>query len=163
MRRMIQLIVATTSRPSGHILATALENAGARVGTHGNHVVSYGVTLPERSTTLNARAGGSNKLNELRLLETAGIPVPHPLTLQQALELPPTEYPLLARKATHMGGKDIRPVFQIEELQWRTAAGAAYFVKYIPWKAEYRVWVFRTAHLGTYEKIMVRPDEYRYI
>jgi glutathione synthase/RimK-type ligase-like ATP-grasp enzyme len=73
------------------------------------------------------------------------------------------QFPLLARKLTGHGGTDIVPVFQPEEVEWRLEAGWDWFSSYVPKATEYRVWTFRGEVLGTYEKIMKRPKDFKYI
>jgi len=115
--------------------------------------------MPEgRLPTLNAKSGMSDKYEQLRTLLKAGVRVP-PLYGEAAN----IQFPLLARKRQHRAGKDLMPVFQPEEIPWRLAAGAQFFVQYVPVADEYRVWVYRKSHLGTYEKTMVRPAEYKKI
>ena len=73
------------------------------------------------------------------------------------------KFPLLARKAHGYGGTDLVPVFQLEEIPWRLAAGWDWFSSYIPVAQEYRVWVFRDECLDIYKKQMHRPEDYKYI
>lgn len=120
-------------------------------------LVSFGVQLSTSRPSLNSHAGATNKLQQLELLSQSGIPVPK-FSVWSAPSLP-----ALARKRYHYGGKDIMPVFQQEEVSWRKAAGADFFVEFIPTASEYRVWVFRRSHLATYVKEMKRPEKYRRI
>jgi hypothetical protein len=172
----IELRVAANCQPTGRILAELLRERGLSiVNSDGDAVVNYGVKYTGSKPALNANSGGRTKLDELGILVRRGIrtvPVWVPKVDDGSLSLEqlggdyrndaPT-YPLLARKETHMHGKDIMPVFQPEELSWRMAAGAAFFTEYIPRLTEYRLWVYRKRHLGAYEKEMVYPDKYRFI
>lgn len=156
----IHLVVADHSQKTGQILAGIIRDNGVSVvGTGGNAVVSYGVKLGSLSVpTLNANAGMSSKYNQLLSISKSGVATPKIYS-----EGSNYKFPLLARKYSHRAGKDIMPVFQAEEIPWRKAAGADYFVEYIPRKEEYRVWVYRGSHLGTYRKVLVRPNEYKKI
>src|SRR5258708_6817451 len=150
--------MAEQSRKTGKVLSDLLESEGVRVTSSGaKDIVSYGVRIGERGLpTLNARAGMADKLEELRDLRRNGVLVP--AIYEEGRDI---KYPLLARKRQHGAGKDLMVVLQPEEIPWRRAAGASYFVEYIPIDTEYRVWVFRTAHLGTYAKIMDHPDQFK--
>src|SRR5688572_8710651 len=107
---------------------------------------------------LNARAGMADKYEQLLDLKRAGVRVPPIYGVDTNIK-----FPLLGRKRHHRAGKDLVPVFQQEEIEWRRRAGSSFFVEFIPRAAEYRVWVFRKAHLGTYQKFMERPAEYKKI
>lgn len=151
----IHLIVADTSKKTGQILADVIRDNGIAVGNSGDAIVSYGVGLSESPKTLNANAGMSNKYKQLVSVIKSGVLAPKIYDGGSNCK-----FPLLARKYSHRAGKDIMPVFQAEEIPWRKSAGADYFVEYVPRKEEFRVWVYRSSHLGTYRKVMVRPNEY---
>lgn len=154
----VQLVIAKEARLTGRILKTALTNLGLQVSDYADNRVSYGVPLLNSGRpTLNGNAGKVDKLEALRRIQNAGVTVPPFYVLGQT----PNRFPLLARKRHHKGGTDIMPVFMPEEMQWRYRAGAEFFVEYIPWVTEYRVWVFRKAHLGTYQKVLAYPEQYR--
>lgn len=170
----IELRVAQGCSPTGNILRQLLLERGLTlVESNGDAVISYGVKYTGDKPALNALAGGRTKLDELGILVRHGIrtvPTWVPKTRDGSLSLESLNggddapgYPLLARKETHMHGKDIMPVFQPEDLSWRMAAGAAFFTEYIPRQTEYRVWVYRRRHLGAYEKVMLYPEKYRFI
>lgn len=155
---MLELSVAASSKQTGALLATALTERGVSLGRPARCRVSYGVpglggTIP----TLNANAGVGDKYDQMVRMGAAGVLVPQTYLPDDN----PAKFPLLARKRQHMGGTDIRMVFMKKEIPWRVAAGAAFFVEYIPWETEYRVWVFRGKHLGTYEKVMGHPELYK--
>lgn len=156
---MIRLVVAKTSRPTGAILEKLLLEQGLQVGgVNPTALVSYGVRLDGHALpTLNAMAGGRTKYEELETLRDAGVRVPWFCraadwrTAQQHL-------PALARKFSHHGGTDIRLI--------RTAAGLAnwstkrdFFVQFVPNMDEYRVQIYRSAHLGSYHKVLLRPEQ----
>ena len=156
---MIHLAVARTSRPTGGLLKRLLQEHGIvmsepfRQDPLPRAIVSYGVTINDTTVpTLNAEAARHDKLHDLVVLESRQILIP-PLE-------PHCDLPILARKSRHTRGSDIRIVLQAEEIEWYRQAGWDYFTEYIPWQAEYRVWIYRRQHLGTYEKVMVRPAEY---
>jgi glutathione synthase/RimK-type ligase-like ATP-grasp enzyme len=89
--------------------------------------------------------------------------IPRGFEFAQKQRIMDMRFPLLARKITGQGGTDIVPVFEAKEIPWRIAAGWDWFSSYIPMITEHRVWVFRGRALGTYEKQMRRPKDYKYI
>lgn len=180
----LEIRVAQGCQPTGRILGELLTERGLTVvESGGDAVVSYGVKYTGSKPSLNANAGGHTKLDELGVLVRAGIKTVPVWTPRMALhtnavvaglspltELTPLiggtvvpKYPLFGRKAFHMHGKDIMPAFQPEDVPWRIAAGAEFFTEYVPRDTEYRVWVYRRRMLGTYEKVMMYPDKYRFI
>lgn len=157
---MIELVVAQAARTTGRYLRTALEALGVGVGPSDKRV-SYGVPLAVHPgmRALNANAGRLDKFEQMKRLNSVGIVVPRFFSAGQT----PDKFPLLARKRHHKGGKDIMPVMMPEEMSWRLAAGAEFFVEYVPWQAEYRVWIYRSDHLGTDQKVMSDPTKYKKI
>lgn len=156
----IELVVAKEAAKTGAYLRTALQLLHVDIGPSDKRV-SYGVTLavPTGSVALNANAGRLDKYDQLIRLRDNGIVVPPMWSGEQE----PTRFPLLARKRHHKGGKDIMPVFMSKEMPWRIAAGSQFFTEYVPWNAEFRVWVYRSAHLGTDQKVMTTPTDYKRI
>jgi hypothetical protein len=153
----VELVVAASSKQTGALLATALGERGVSLSRPARCRVSYGVLLDDTIPTLNAKAGAGDKYDQLVRIREAGIKVPR-------IYLPddnPDQFPLLGRRRQHMGGRDIRMVLQPEELPWRSASGSEFFVEYVPWRAEYRSWVFQGKHLGTYRKVMAHPEQYK--
>jgi len=157
---VIDLVVASAAKTTGRYLRTALSTLNVGVGASTKRV-SYGVPLhvPHGSSALNANAGRLDKFEQMKKLNSAGITVPLFWLPGQT----PSKFPLLARKRHHKGGTDIMPVFMAEEMSWRVLAGAEFFVEYIPWQAEYRTWIFRSAHLGTDRKVLTNPSQYKKI
>lgn len=100
------------------------------------------------------------KLAELNALFMGSVPTPEvrEILTDSDFQAHPIWY---ARKDTHRGGTDIRLVTSPQEAEWRRAAGWAYFTSMIPVAKEFRIWAFRDRHLGTYEKVMERPEEYQ--
>jgi hypothetical protein len=64
---------------------------------------------------------------------------------------------LYARRLHHVGGRDIirclGPITAARALK----KGRSYFTQVVPSSTEYRVWIYRSAHLGTYEKVLTYP------
>jgi glutathione synthase/RimK-type ligase-like ATP-grasp enzyme len=120
-------------------------------------VVSYGCRLtPGGTPALNANAGGGDKLAELQTLQRAGISVPWLCTNNQWRSAQ-EHLPVLGRRRMHRGGTDIRLIRTMAGLErWKSERD--FFTKYLASDREFRVWVFRNAHLGTYEKVLRHPE-----
>lgn len=152
----IQLHIAKNCGPTGRILGKLLTDAGI-VLTHGPadaHVCwgAGGAYAP----ALNARCSGHNKLQELETMAHTGIQtVPFYYPPANIWTLP---YPVLARKLQHHGGFDIRYCKNAIRARRALRAGRAFFTRYIPSTTEFRVWVYRKRHLGTYEKVLAHPE-----
>ena len=163
---MLRIRVAACSRQSAEWFSDALTSRGIanalERGTEETARVCYGWGL-ERDRradvpTLNAKAGQFSKLSHLRLMRDADVrTIPFAENATDAARL---QFPLLARINSDGNGKDIVPVFQPEEIDWRIASGARYFTQYISRSAEYRFWVFRDRILATYIKTMRHPERY---
>jgi hypothetical protein len=152
----IRLVIADPSAKTGKILKDLLVEQGVKVNEQGKGIVSYGCKLWVSSQpTLNAGAGMASKYQQLVNLGNAGVLTP------QVYKGGPFEI-LFARKSEHKAGKDLKPVFDPQEVEWmKQGKKADYFVHFVHRKAEYRSWVFRGNHLGMYVKKMVRPEEYK--
>lgn len=157
----VEVVAASASRRTGEVLKSLLTEQGVSIGCPGSCRVSYGVTLQGGAVpTLNSNAGLMDKYEQMVRLAGSGVLVPRVYEIRGAA---PFLYPLLARKRKHKGGKDIRPIFQAEEIPWREAAGWDFLVEYVPWVREYRTWVYRRRHCGTYIKEMAHMEQYRRI
>jgi len=103
----------------------------------------------------------SNKVRRMLAMEQAGCSL---VPWFQGGDIPVGfKFPCLARRMTGHGGTDIVPVFERKEVPWRLAAGWDWFSSYVDTSTEYRVWVFRNHVLDTYEKVMKRPGDYKYV
>lgn len=156
---MIQLIVARSCHPTGDLLRTELESNGVRVGSGGNAVVCWGAGYSGNLPSLNGKTGSMDKYQQFVAMRGAGVPTPLFFPGNVSTEAV-RSYPLLARKKHHHGGTDIMLILQKEDLALRRAAGAEFFVQYIPRMCEYRVWIYRRRHLGTYQKVLRHPEQY---
>ena len=163
------LLIAPVAWNTGKLLQDYLADRGVVthtflpgvLSTH-DAVVCYGYGGPsslERS--LNGRCGTS-KIERLKSMYARGVKTV-PWFSKDEGAYGKITYPLLARKTNGHGGEDIVPVFQAEEVGWRRQAGWTWFSSYIPVESEYRIWVFRDAVFGGYEKVMKRPEDYKYI
>jgi len=143
---MIRVIVARGSRLTGQLLQSMLS------GVSGDATVSYGVRLSPQKNVLNAMAGGGNKYEELERLAKAGILVPQYWRSGSTIgvKLP---LPVLARRFNHRGGTDIRLCGTLRAVAFWSQR-RDFFTRFIDSDREYRVWVYRNSHLGTYEKVL---------
>jgi glutathione synthase/RimK-type ligase-like ATP-grasp enzyme len=156
---MIRLVVARGSRITGELLRKMLVEKGIEVGNGLpiDAVVSYGVRLDGRVPTLNAMAGGQTKYAELETLRASGVRVPWTCLVRDWYRAE-EHLPVLGRRFNHRGGTDIRLIKTLRGLRaWREKRD--FYSQFIPSDREYRVQLYRSAHLGTYEKILVRPQE----
>lgn len=154
----MELRVARGSGPTGRILEGLMRDRGLlrRDGA----IVSYGVPV-RGERVLNGNAGRLDKYEQgLRLAERGVSVVPH-LNEQGALRALANGRELLARKRNHVGGRDIRRVNSGNQVRSRLIRGWHFFTPYIPSRTEYRVYVYRGRHLGTYEKVLRYPERRR--
>lgn len=152
---MVKVTIGSSSKETGALLVEMLEAEGL-YDKRATATVCYGA--PARTTPNLNQECGTDKIERLRRMADDKVSTVPWSTTGDGLT-----FPVLARTAYGYGGTDIVPVFQPDELAWRRAAGYDWFSQYIPVEAEYRVWVFRGRHLGTYSKVLTRPDEYKYI
>jgi glutathione synthase/RimK-type ligase-like ATP-grasp enzyme len=152
----VRLHIAQNCGPTGRILEKLLSEAGVEL-THGpaDAHVCWGAGGAYGEHVLNARCSGRNKLEELETLINAGIQT---VPTYFALNLDAMQYPVLARNLHHHGGFDIRFCKNRIRAVRALRAGRAYFTRYIPSTTEYRVWIYRRRHLGTYEKVLAHPE-----
>lgn len=103
----------------------------------------------EPVNSMSALEENTDKLNSLRVMDDAGIPVPGYTTDRD--EISETfGYPALGRAQSHTRGEDINLI-----MQWRDAyltSGNDYFVEYIPTDLEYRVHVVDGEVVQVHEK-----------
>ena len=139
--------------PTGRLLKTMLEERGL-LGGQIKGRVNYGhggeaLDLP----TLNANAGRQNKYEELVRLDDAGVrTIPFS---NNALDL---DAPIFGRKFQHTRGNDIF-IYKVRPLLRRDRL-SDYYTQLVSKQTEYRVWVFRTKWLATYEKKLEYPNRY---
>lgn len=159
---MIELKVAKGCAPTARVLERLLLAEGAQLGA-GGHQVSWGVPMAHG---LNRNASRLDKLQQLERLKAGGVLTPYFIAAHDhdveggAAEM---RNVYLARKLRHQGGKDIMPVLQFEDFAARRAAGADFFTRYVPSSREFRCWIYRKRHLGSYEKLLKHPQRYRKI
>lgn len=151
---MLRVLVAKGCTPTGGLLTQQLREAGI-LGQPETGIISWGCAYQGGLPCLNGRAGTVDKYHELAILRDHGILVPR--TWPVAAPHYQIPLPVLGRKFTHKGGRDL--------IKIRTQAGLRnwgrrrdFWSEYIPSVTEFRVWVYRNAHLGTYEKVLVHPE-----
>ena len=158
---MIRLVVARNCGPTARVLTGLLEERGVPVGA-GEGTVSWGVNLGgPRERTLNGAAGGADKLAQLRQLARAGITTVPYIPREQALETGCRGFwdACIARKRQHHGGTDIRFCKTPQKALYWIQRGWDFLSPIVPSRTEFRVWLYRGAHLGSYEKVQVRPRD----
>lgn len=137
----------------GHTIVPSMDSRPDAVISYGRSVISGEVP------TLNGSSNG-NKFEQLVKLQGANIPVPTFAAANRAHGTP-FKYPILARRTNHHGGTDIAITMQPEDINVRIQQGANFFTEFIPVKDEYRVWIYRRRHLGTYKKYLKYPEKYK--
>lgn len=156
----VQLPIASSSKETGALLKEYLENRGLKIVRDSDIVISYGVPGIDATHVLN-RLHGKGKTHNMNLMNAGGV---RTVPWFSGDDIPRGfKFPALARKLHGYGGTDIVPVFQPDEIPWRIKAGWTWFSSYIPVAEEYRVWVFQDEVLDVYRKVMVRPDEFKFI
>lgn len=141
------------------------EQGGETLGQ--DALVCYGAGYSGSSPALNARCSTFNKLEQARILrEVLGVRAVEPMSSEEALtameENPALGelYPVLGRNIQHTRGRDIRlclEPWQVEALR----DVSDFFVPYRPSVAEWRTWIYRKRHLGSYRKVLQNPEDMR--
>lgn len=149
---MISFRIAPGCGPTGALLQKLVGSpTGSRAG-----VVCWGRGYNGTEPSLNKRAGSANKLQQLQKLRTAGVLVPD---FWETLPTGVGNYPVLGRLLRHHGGRDIK---LFKNSLGRPGIHRDYFSKFVPMSQEFRTWVYRKHHLGTYEKRQDYPQMGRF-
>ena len=156
---MVRVDVSDAALETGALFVEMLTDQGV-YHPYSKNVVAYGVYNGNGARVLNENCR-SNKVRRMRKMDANGVNVV-PWFHKDAVPSWLT-FPLLARRITGHGGTDIVPVFEQKEISWRVAAGWDWFSQYVPTRTEFRVWVYRDEVLDTYEKVMKRPEDYKYV
>lgn len=146
--------ISSDGLETGSLLQDYLRDRGV-FAPKGPAVVCYGL-----STTATPSINGacqSDKITRMRRMRNAGVSL---VPWAEGLDAKALKFPLYARRSRGMGGKDLMPVFQPEEVDWRLQAGWDWFSTVVPIERELRVWVWHDEVLDTYEKLMCRPRDY---
>lgn len=149
--------------PTGTLLGQLLTERGIDQGPRAlaTAVVCWGNGYEGNLPSLNRNATRFNKLEQLRVLAT---PESHNLKTVPFMAplsgMPANSFPCFARKLSHAGGTDIRLCLEPEHASLYAQAGWNFATKYIPNSTEYRIWIYRKQHLGTYQKSLARPQEF---
>jgi glutathione synthase/RimK-type ligase-like ATP-grasp enzyme len=157
----VQLSIAASSKETGALLQQYLTDRGVTIGRSYTHGICYGGLIGRAENILNQQCI-TDKITRMHAMQAHGVQTV-PWFSKDNWTNRTVSFPLLARKTHGFGGTDIVPVFQPEELPWRIAAGWDWFSEYVPVRTEYRVWVFQDECIGTYEKVMRRPADFKYI
>ena len=156
----VNLKIANVAKETGALLTEYLEDRGLIIDRGAPISISYGVPSSQRRA-LNDQCGGGDKIRRLKQFENGGV---RTIPWFEGVKVPGGfRFPALARRQAGHGGEDIVPVFQAQEVPWRIKAGWDWFSSYVPTITEYRVWIFRDECLDVYEKVMRRPEDYKYV
>lgn len=160
----MRFLIAKTSLTTGNILERlvkqGLQEAG--IAEPPTAIICYGRSTPLGDVpALNARCSLLDKMEQgQRLFERMpdnALPICVPPFREYTAFAP---FPWLARKRVHSRGRDIMPVLESWQIAARIAAGAEFFTPYLPSIREFRTWVYRKRHLGTYEKMLTEPERF---
>jgi hypothetical protein len=164
----MQFHIAKAAATTGNTLrALVLANLAAEgVNPNGNAEVCYGVGYRGNNPALNANCSQHSKLTQAKLLmEGLGLEgLPVLATEREAVYfLEHGDIPLLARNLVHSKGRDIKIAMEPWQVGPLLASGSGFFTPYVHSVREFRTWVYRKRHLGTYEKMLRRPADFKRI
>lgn len=149
--------LARTASTTGNLLQT-LVNQELTGNTADMHVC-YGVGLRDGARTLNGNCSRYTKLEQAKLLsEGLGLGALQVYDTAEAAENAIRNTPLFARNLVHSRGRDIRLALEAWQLRPLMQSGTGFFTGFVPSNREFRVWTYRNRHLGTYEKVLRRPE-----
>lgn len=156
--------IARAAAVTGNLLKTLVEaelkTGGIKVPA--NAEICYGVGYGGTNPALNASCSRYNKMEQARRLQEGLRPgeglrlVTVPAQAEQLLQAGEV---LFARTLVHSKGRDIRVVLEPWQVRPLLAAGSSFFTVHEPSVREFRTWVYRKRHLGTYEKALTRPQD----
>ncbi len=151
-----------SSKTGGWLLELLGDREVTVVNRGGDASVCYGIGLEVRpglpKPALNANCSKYNKLQQLEVLQNAGIRVPRFIPARQLgairqaagfFQANINGLKLLGRRISHHDGNDLAVIDNIE----RAAEGFDYYTAFIPQLEEFRTWVWRGRVIGTYHKI----------
>lgn len=157
--------IARAANVTGELLRTLVNEQLREAGTQvPNAEICYGVGYNGANPVLNARCSVHNKLEQARILAEGlgleGLPVfSTRATAERHFGV--DGGPLFARTLVHTRGRDIKIALEPWQVAPLIAAGSAFFTPHVPSTREFRTWVYRRRHLGTYEKVLTRPADCR--
>lgn len=154
----MQYQIARVAVHTGNLLRTLVEeemreqNIGDR-----NAVVCYGAGYGGTLPALNRTCSSGNKLTQAQaLFRQLGVNA-LPIRTREELRGAWPGGVFLGRTTEHTKGRDIKLVLE----SWQIPVTKAdFFTPYIPSRREFRTWIYRNRHLGTYEKVLTRPETY---
>ncbi len=147
--------IAPAARKTGNMLHRLVRE---RLEGSVDAIVCYGSGYSGSLPALNARCTSYDKRQQAIILRRElGALAINPLSYTQARG---EAFPLLGRMRKHAQGKDIRLVLEPWQLD-ALAETSDFFVPYLSSVSEWRVWVYRKRHLGSYRKALVDPSAMR--
>lgn len=148
--------IAATAATTGNLLRD-LVNTECTINTNTMHVC-YGVGRAG-ARTLNANCSRFNKLQQAQMLkEGLGLGALSVFVTPEEAENAVANNPLFARTLVHSRGRDIKIALEPWQIRPLIASGSQFFTAHVASRREFRVWTYRNRHLGTYEKVLRRPD-----
>lgn len=148
---------AVTGRTLEGLVREGLRENGIPIPTA---EICYGAGYSGINPALNARCSAANKLEQAQILQRGlGLEGLAVLSNQVDAEewLVARGSPLFARNTIHSKGRDIKIALEPWQIAGLMASGTSFFTPHVPSVREFRTWVYRKRHLGTYEKVLRRP------
>jgi predicted ATP-grasp superfamily ATP-dependent carboligase len=140
------------SRPSARLLARRLYDAG-----YEGRPINYGFPVNEEAINApDAIRVASHKLDALRKMGEAGVPVPNIYTMRELIETE-VEYPLIGRKVRHRGGSDCYMCDSLEQARQASYDGADFFLKFLEDVREFRLHIQFGKSIKIAEKMCDHP------
>jgi hypothetical protein len=151
--------IAAAARTTGRLLESLLD-AAYPPHERPDAVVCYGMGYSGPLPALNRNCGRLNKFEQgQRLTEGLDGSAVTALSFEEAMAENRIT-PMLGRKLQHTQGRDIVPI--LERWQLEASRGVCdFYTPYVPSVGEYRTWVYRNRHLGSYKKELAHPEQYR--
>lgn len=157
---MIQIHVARACTPTATTLANLLKEQGVPVGQRDVTAhVCWGFAPPGLAGPVLNGNVNRTKLSELEVLIRAKVRTVPLLIREAAVTAVARGEVVLGRNVSHRGGRDIMRCRTVERVRVAVRRGRAYFTQFVPSRTEFRVWVYRNKHLGTYEKVLTYPKK----
>ena len=153
--------------PTVAVLTQHLTGLGHEVDRSGlkpfDVVVSWGLSYHGDRPSLNGNVNQFDKHAAFERFNSAGVQCPLTVSMSDAMRLGGLNPPLpwLARKVSHVKGKDIKVC-----INWRQVEDVIhsrkhdFFSVFIPTETEFRVWVFQDKAFAIQEKVYKGPGEY---
>lgn len=161
---MLNFRIARASAKTGTVLQEMVKaNLLAEGFTQDvNAEICFGAGYSGDIPALNAKCSTYNKLQQAKILRAAlgenALDVFDNVDTAEGW-LKSGHGPLFARTLVHSKGKDIKLVLEDWQVQPLMSTGSSFFTPHVPSVYEFRTWIYRKRHLGSYIKVLTRPQD----